>query len=180
MEKEIAGVRVAFEERPSRDLLKKIVELNKTKVETTRRRHAIDAVELDRQWAIVSKIGRVVTVTDGARLIAGGVICVVGSRAFYVMTGYDMEASRYSPGVIAHNFAVEDCRQRGMFDFNIMWGDGVYKRRLGAKPRDLLTLVVRRAPAARFTSAYFRAVGAFHWLDFKARVKPLVRRRTVR
>ena len=180
MEKEFADVRVALEEHPSRDLLEKIVALNRTKIETTHRRHAIDARELDRQWAIVSEIGRVVTVRDGARLVAGGVICVVGSRAFYVMTGYDMAASRYSPGVIAHNFAIEHCRQQGLFDFNIMWGDGVYKRRLGAKPRELATLVVRRSPAARFTAAYVRAVAAFHWRHFKARVKPLIRRQTTR
>ena len=180
MERDLGGVRIELERKPSRDLVKAIVELNRAKIETANRTHAIDARELDRLWAAVSQIGHVVTIRHGSRLIAGDIICTVGSRAYYVVTGYDMNVSQYSPGVIAHHHSIEDSRQRGVFDFNMLWGDGVYKRRLGGKPRDLSTLVKRRSPSVRFTPAYVRAVGAYHWLDFKARVKPLVRRQTAR
>ena len=176
MERDLEGVRIGLETPPSRDIVKAIVELNRAKIETTNRKHAIDADELDRLWAVVSEIGHVVTVRHGSRLIAGDIICTVGRRAYYVVTGYDMNESQYSPGVIAHDFSIEDSRRQGVFDFSMMWGDGVYKRRLGGKPRELATLVGRRSPSVRFSRAYARTVGIFHWLAFKARVKRLVRR----
>ena len=180
MERDLEGVSIEHEKTPSRDLVKAIVELNRAKIETTNRKHAIDADELDRLWAVVSEVGHVVTIRQGSRLIAGDIICTVGRRAYYIVTGYDMNESQYSPGVIAHDFSIEGSRREGVYDFSMMWGDGVYKRRLGGKPRELATLVGRRSPSVRFSRAYARTVGAYHWLAFKARVKRLVRRQVER
>jgi hypothetical protein len=58
----------------------------------------------------------------------------------------------------------------------MLWGDAAYKQRLGGRARELHTLVMRRSPAVRFAPAYIGVVGAFRWLDFKARVKPFIRR----
>ncbi len=176
LERDLGGVTIGLEEQPSRDLLATIVELNKAKINSINQKHGIDTEELDRLWAVVSEIGHVVAIRKGAQVIAGDVMCLVGRRAYYVVTGYDMSLSRYSPGLIAHSFSIEDCRKRGMLDFNMLWGDGVYKRRLGGQPQELLTLVARRSPAVRFTPAYARAVGSYHWFAFKALVRPFIRR----
>ncbi len=180
MENDLDAPRIALEEHPSRELLESIVALNKMKIESMNKKHGIDADEMDRLCAVVAEIGHVVALWSGDRVIAGDVICTVGRRAYYLVGGYDMELSRYSPGVMVHNYAIEDCRRRGMLDFNMLWGDGVYKRRLGGEPRELSTVVVRRSAAVRFTARYLHAVGPYHWFDFKARVKPLVRRHQAR
>ena len=84
----------------------------------------IDARAFDQLWATVSEIGLIVTLRQGSRLIAGDVICIVDGRAYFVTGGYDMAASRYSPGAIVHAYSIEVCRRRGLLDFNMLWGEG--------------------------------------------------------
>jgi hypothetical protein len=56
LERDSKEVRVVLEDRPSKDLVRTVVELNKAKVESTRRKHGIDDAELDRLWSAVSEI----------------------------------------------------------------------------------------------------------------------------
>ena len=107
----------------------------------------------------------------GDRVIAGDVFCVVGGRAYAIVSGYDMTLGRYSPGVIVHEFLLDHCRRLGLLDINLLWGDSPFKRRLGATPRELTTVVVRRTPAVRLTFPYVRAITAYRWHDLKARAK---------
>lgn len=175
MERDIKGLRIA-REAPTRDLLRTIVALNREKIESGNRKHRIDEAEFERLWSVVAETGHIIVMRDGERVIAGDAICVVGRHAYYMVSGYDMELSRYSPGVIVHYASIEDCRERGVVDFNMLWGDSVYKQRLGAKPHQLVTLVARRTPMVRFSPAYVRATSSYRWHDLKARVKPLVAR----
>ena len=175
MERDIEGVHVEFVERPSPDLVKTIVDFNRAKVESRNKRHAIDEQELGRLGAVASEIGHAVTINDGSRVIAGLIVCVTGGRAYGMVVGYDMKLSRYGLGIMAYDLAIENCRQRGMRDLNMLWGDGVYKRRLGGKPQELSTLVARRSPTVRLSSAYIRAVRPYHWFAFKVRAKRFIR-----
>lgn len=178
LERHSKEVRVVLEDRPSQDLMRTVVELNKAKVESTGRKHGIDDAELDRLWSAVSEIGHLVILYADDRVIAGDLFCVVGRRAYAIVSGYDMTLGRYSPGVIAHDFLLDHCRRAGLFDLNLLWGDSPFKRHLGAKPRELVTVVARRSPAVHLKRSYLRAAGPYYWFDFKARVRPFIRRRT--
>ena len=174
LERDLGPIDIGVEERPSRDLLKAIVDMNRLKIESTNRKFGIDGPAFERLWAVVSEVGHIVTLKQGSRLIAGDVICILDGRAYHMESGYDMTAGRYSPGAIVHSYSIDDCRRRGLFDFNMLWGDGAYKQHVGARPRELQTVVVGHSPATRFSPADLRAVRHFRWLDFKRRVKPLV------
>ena len=109
-------------------------------------------------------------------LIAGDLICIADNRAYFLTGGYEPDFQRFSPGMITLSHAIEACRRRGILDFNLLWGDGVYKQRLGGRCQPLVTIVSRRSPATLLRPAYLAALSRFGWLHLKRALKPMLAR----
>lgn len=168
------GARITFEPSPSAAFLRTIVDHNRDKVESQGRRHGIDEAELRRLQALSAEIGYGAGLCDDEGLVAGDLVAIAGQRAYFMAGGYDPAAQRYSPGMITLVHAVEECRRRGIVDFNLLWGDGVYKARLGARRTRLVTIVARGSNAALLRASHVRVTLRFGWLDLRRRMKPVV------
>jgi hypothetical protein len=129
--RERQGVRVGFDRNPSEAFLRRVVALNRAKIEAQGRRHGIDEAEFGRLRAISAELGHGAALTEGDTLIAGDLICIADNRAYFLTGGYEPDFQRFSPGMITLSHAIEACRRRGILDFNLLWGDG----RLQAAPR---------------------------------------------
>src|SRR5829696_3581290 len=136
----------------------------------------IDEVEFGRLRAISAELGHGAALTEGDALIAGDLICIADNRAYFLTGGYEPDFQRFSPGMITLSHAIEACRRRGILDFNLLWGDGVYKQRLGGRCQPLVTIVSRRSPATLLRPAYLAALSRFGWLHLKRALKPMLAR----
>ena len=174
--RERASVRVGFDRNPSEAFLRRVVALNRAKIEAQGRRHGIDEVEFGRLHAISAELGHGAALTEGDALIAGDLICIADNRAYFLTGGYEPDFQRFSPGMITLSHAIEACRRRGILDFNLLWGDGVYKQRLGGRCQPLVTIVSRRSPATLLRPAYLAALSHFGWLHLKRALKPMLAR----
>ena len=174
--RERASVRVGFDRNPSEAFLRRVVALNRAKIEAQGRRHGIDEVEFGRLRAISAELGHGAALTEGDALIAGDLICIADNRAYFLTGGYEPDFQRFSPGMITLSHAIEACRRRGILDFNLLWGDGVYKQRLGGRCQPLVTIVSRRSPATLLRPAYLAALSHFGWLHLKRALKPMLAR----
>jgi hypothetical protein len=63
-----------------------------------------------------------------------------------------------------------------VLDFNLLWGDGVYKQRLGGRCQPLATILTRHSPATLLRPAYLAALARFGWLHLKRALKPMLLR----
>ena len=176
MTRERPSVRVGFDRNPSEAFLRRVVALNRAKIEAQGRRHGIDEVEFGRLRAISAELGHGAALTEGDALIAGDLICIADNRAYFLTGGYEPDFQRFSPGMITLSHAIEACRRRGILDFNLLWGDGVYKQRLGGRCQPLVTIVSRRSPATLLRPAYLAALSHFGWLHLKRALKPMLAR----
>ena len=170
------GVRVAFDKGPSLRFLRTVVAYNRAKIEAQGRRHGIDEAEFARLAALSADRGWGSALEDKDGIVAGDLVFVAGRRAYFMTGGYDAAAQRYSPGMITLIHAIEECRRQGILDFNLLWGDGAYKQRLGAHCRPLVTVVARGSASALLRRSYLDALSRFGWLHFKRALKPLVLR----
>lgn len=168
------NVRLTFHQSPSLDLLRTIVAYNKAKIASQGRHHGIDERELYRLHATAGEIGWASVLEDENGVIAGDLVFIAGRRAYFVTGGYDHSAHRYSPGMITLIHAIEACRERGIVDFNLLWGDGEYKKRLGARCLTLSTVVTRRSAWSLFYPSYFRVASHFGWRQIRRQLKPLL------
>ncbi|HKG83826.1 MAG TPA: GNAT family N-acetyltransferase [Beijerinckiaceae bacterium] len=174
--RERQSVRVGFDRNPSDAFLRRVVALNRAKIEAQGRRHGIDEVEFGRLRAISAELGHGAALTEGDALIAGDLICIADNRAYFLTGGYEPDFQRFSPGMITLSHAIEACRRRGILDFNLLWGDGVYKQRLGGRCQPLVTIVSRRSAATLLRPAYLAALSRFGWLHLKRALKPMLTR----
>jgi hypothetical protein len=170
------GVRIGFDKGPSPRFLRTVVAYNRAKIEAQGRRHGIDEAEFARLEALSAELGWGSVLEDKDGIVAGDLIFVAGRRAYFMTGGYDDAAQRYSPGMITLAHAIEECRKQGILDFNLLWGDGAYKQRLGAHCRPLVTVVARGSKVAFLRPSYLGALSRFGWLHLKRALKPLVRR----
>ncbi|HEX8167201.1 MAG TPA: GNAT family N-acetyltransferase [Beijerinckiaceae bacterium] len=170
------GVRIGFDRDPSGRFLRTVVAYNRLKIEAQGRRHGIDEAEFARLSALSAELGWGSVLEDKDGIVAGDLVFVTGRRAYFMTGGYDAAAQRYSPGMITLIHAIEECRRQGILDFNLMWGDGAYKQRLGAHCRPLVTIVARGSAAALLRPSYLGALGRFGRLHLKRALKPLARR----
>ncbi|MFL5128108.1 MAG: GNAT family N-acetyltransferase [Microvirga sp.] len=123
-----------------------------------------------------AELGHGAALTEGDDLIAGDLICIADNRAYFLTGGYEPDFQRFSPGMITLSHAIEACRRRGILDFNLLWGDGVYKQRLGGRCQPLVTILSRRSPATLLRPAYLAALSRFGWLHLKRALKPMLAR----
>jgi hypothetical protein len=168
------GAQVSFDKGPSLRFLRTVVAYNRAKIEAQGRRHGIDEAEFARLVALSADLGWGSALQDKDGIVAGDLVFVAGRRAYFMTGGYDAAAQRYSPGMITLIHAIEECRRQGILDFNLLWGDGVYKQRLGAHCRPLVTVVTRGSAAAFLRPSYLGTLGRFGWLHLKRALKPLV------
>lgn len=66
------------------------------------------------------------------------------SRLLY-NSGYDVDYSYYSVGLLLNALCLQEAIQRGIEYFDFLRGSEPYKQHLGGKPRDLYQMVVRRS-----------------------------------
>jgi hypothetical protein len=168
------AVRVAFDKAPPLGFLRTVVAYNREKIEAQGRRHGIDEAEFARLAALSADLGWGSELRDKDGIVAGDLVFVAGRRAYFMTGGYDAAAQRYSPGMITLIHAIEECRRQGILDFNLLWGDGAYKQRLGAHCRPLATVVARGSGVALLRPSYLGTLARFGRLHLKRVLKPLV------
>lgn len=86
------------------------------------------------------------------RMIAGLYEIEYRDERIGVLTAYDPEYSRYSPGLTAEWLTIQRCFADGTRDYNLGWGADAYKYYWN--PREVqLTMYVNRGPVGRLLAA---------------------------
>lgn len=97
-----------------------------------------------RLMEICEKLGYSSMLMHNERVISGSIICITGYRAYCILTGYDAEFRRFSPGLYMAAKTLEACAALGCTEANLLWGDGELKEALGAQRQPLDTIVISR------------------------------------
>lgn len=137
------GTTLTFERcRP--EMLAAIAALNRERVESTGRAYRLTEAKQAALQRVCAEIGYATLLRHDDDLIAGTVVCMAGARGYVMVLGHDRRFEKFSPGLQAMAFTLEELRARGCTEVNFLWGDSRWKSDFGAVREDLTTVLVRR------------------------------------
>jgi CelD/BcsL family acetyltransferase involved in cellulose biosynthesis len=97
-------------------------------------------------------------VAAGEATIAALYSFVHGGKANFYQSGFRLETDkRVKTGLVAHTWAIEHCRSRGLVEYDFLAGDSQYKSSLATGVRHLTWLVFRRGTVRAMLFAALRA-----------------------
>jgi hypothetical protein len=175
---EFSGHDMSFRfERAKNDDIDRIIELNREKISHVGRTHHFSDDKRRALKAVCAEIGYQALLSSGDDLVAGDILCVTGPRSYVMVSGYDLQYERFSPGLHTYHYAMTQLQALGCSEANYLWGDNPMKARLGAERRQLSTLVIARNRRALLSPGFWKECSAFAVPAVKDAIKRKVLRR---
>ncbi|MEM1048127.1 MAG: GNAT family N-acetyltransferase [Pseudomonadota bacterium] len=137
------GTDLVFE-RCGPETLDAITALNRERVESTGRTYRLTEAKQAALQKVCAEIGYATLLRFDDELIAGTVVCMAGRRGYVLVLGHDRRFEKFSPGLQAMAFTLQELRARGCTEVNFLWGDSRWKSDFGAVREELTTVLVRR------------------------------------
>jgi CelD/BcsL family acetyltransferase involved in cellulose biosynthesis len=104
---------------------------------------------VQQRWELARQSGRLCTFRDGARIIAGALVCVHQGEAYLVLIGHDVRHDDLDLGITCLWQTIEAMIAEGAKRFHFLWGRSAYKTQLGGVERPLQAVRVFRSGRTR-------------------------------
>ncbi|MGV3656237.1 MAG: GNAT family N-acetyltransferase [Noviherbaspirillum sp.] len=134
-------------------LVRDIVELNRTRMAEKGKVSAIDAAESERMVELAADCGLVCVASIDGRLCAGMICYRIRQNYFMAVIAHESAYNDYRIGTLCCYLGIGACIARKGREFHFLWGKYDYKSRLGGVQRELDDVLVYRSPAGMLRQA---------------------------
>jgi hypothetical protein len=147
-----AEVRLEFNAPSKPENIRRIIDFNRKKIQGQGRVHGINEVGERIVLAASAVHGMDVSLFVGAEIIAGCILFICNESSYLFATGYSEKFARDSPGLVCLVRCVERLHDMGVPEFNLLYGKGDYKIRIGGVETPLYSYVFYRSAKSWLTS----------------------------
>ncbi|HKV23218.1 MAG TPA: GNAT family N-acetyltransferase [Candidatus Acidoferrum sp.] len=113
------------------------------------------------RWQLARETGLLCGIRLAGKLVAGGVACLHGEDAYFLLIGHDPKYDYWNLGNLTTWLAMEKSHEQGVRRFHFLWGISEYKLRFSGEVRQLYTVSVFRNHAVRMVSVLLDSVPAW-------------------
>lgn len=150
----------------SREQLRTIFQLSRTRINGMNRQFALDEEE-EKVIDLCRLTGMVGVATVDGKVCGGMIGFRTGNTYFAKVLGHDAAYRDYSMGILCCYLMIARCMEQGCREFNFMWNEYPYKAALGGKRLGLDRLVIYRSPLQRIRHLHFVGKVMLHGWKFK-------------
>lgn len=128
----------------SEEIVDKIIQLKTERQKQKGRMHEVDEMEKNNIYRFSQHYGCVTYMEVDGVIVSGSINTILENGMFGHITGFDPKFSKYNVGEICAFNLIQTSIEKGLTNFNFLWGQSDLKRRLLGKPRFLYFYFVFR------------------------------------
>ena len=152
------------------DQICKIIDLNRARMECTKKVYVRSAEEVQRIISLTRAVGLVGVAMIEDSICGGTLGYHVGSNYIFKIISHDPQYDNYSIGMLSTYLTISECIARGYKQFNFMDGNNEYKRLLGGVLRNLEQLSIYRSHTRLILNANVAINMIYRRLIYQARL----------
>lgn len=122
-----------------KEVIRKIIQLSYKRMRTKGITPGKDEKDVDDFYNYSKFYGQVCYIQIDGKIIAGSISYCIDNRFFLFMIAHDNDYAKYNPGQLCILFSIEKAIDMEMKTFHFLWGDNIYKQKLGGEQQKMWT-----------------------------------------